>query len=32
MSNNYNPTKWIGGKTIGTADVMNNMEYINLWF
>ena len=26
MSNNYNPTKWIGGKTIGTADVMNNME------
>ena len=26
MSNNYNPTKWIGGKTIGTADVMNNIE------
>lgn len=26
MSNNYTPTTWIGGKTIGTADVMNNIE------
>ena len=23
---NYNKTNWIGGKTIGTADVMNNLE------
>ena len=22
----YTPTAWIGGKTIGTADVMNNIE------
>lgn len=22
----YKPTTWIGGKTIGTADVMNNIE------
>lgn len=22
----YEPTLWIGGKTIGTADVMNNIE------
>lgn len=26
MSNNYTPTAWIGGKTVGTADVMNNIE------
>lgn len=26
MSNNYTPTKWLGGKTIGTAQVMNNIE------
>lgn len=26
MSNNYKPTKWLGGKTIGTAQVMNNIE------
>lgn len=26
MDNNYIPTMWIGGKTIGTADVMNNIE------
>ena len=26
MSSNYNPTKWLGGKTIGTADIMNNIE------
>lgn len=23
---NYNPTLWEGGKTVGTADVMNNIE------
>ena len=23
---NYNKTNWIGGKTVGTADVMNNLE------
>lgn len=22
----YTPTNWIGGKTVGTADVMNNIE------
>ena len=26
MLKRYIPTKWIGGKTIGTADVMNNIE------
>lgn len=26
MTQKYTPTTWIGGKTIGTADVMNNME------
>ena len=26
MSSKYNPTKWLGGKTIGTADIMNNIE------
>lgn len=26
MTQKYTPTMWIGGKTIGTADVMNNME------
>ena len=23
---NYNKTNWIGGKTVGTADIMNNLE------
>lgn len=26
MTQKYTPTTWIGGKTIGTADVMNNIE------
>ena len=26
MSNTYTPTTWVGGKTIATADVMNNIE------
>lgn len=26
MSNKYTPTTWVGGKTVGTADVMNNIE------
>lgn len=26
MNNNYVPTTWVGGKTVGTADVMNNIE------
>ena len=26
MSNSYMPTEWIPNRTIGTADVMNNME------
>lgn len=26
MNNNYIPTKWVGGKTVATADVMNNIE------
>ena len=26
MDNKYNPTKWEHGKTVGTADVMNNIE------
>ena len=26
MLKRYIPTKWVGGKTIGTADVMNNIE------
>ena len=26
MLKRYLPTKWVGGKTIGTADVMNNIE------
>ena len=26
MLKKYSPTKWVGGKTIGTADVMNNIE------
>lgn len=26
MSNNYIPTTWVGGKTVGTANVMNNLE------
>lgn len=26
MNNNYIPTQWIGGKTVATADVMNNIE------
>lgn len=23
---NYNKTNWVGGKTVGTADIMNNLE------
>ena len=26
MSNSYTPTEWIPNRTIGTADVMNNIE------
>lgn len=26
MNNDYIPTTWIGGKTVGTASVMNNIE------